>query len=607
MRIARELIDPDADKVVRRLARHGFQAYLVGGCVRDLLLERTPKDFDVATNATPKEIRQLFRNCRIIGRRFRLAHIFFGPKIIETSTFRANPREADDASDSEELLIRRDNVFGSDTEDARRRDFTINGLFYDVEAERVIDHVGGLADLERRVVRTIGDPDIRFREDPVRMLRAVKFAARLDFEIEPVTLAALVRHRGEIAKCAPPRVLEELYRLLRGGAAHRSMALLVETGVASNLSPQLARLLGTPPGGTLGPPPDPPPRSSVVVARAAPATPAAALRRSRADTEESSWAAVWADEAVAEWNEPSDTDPSSPHPFLASADLEVTAEHEVVHASAGARHDEDDDGEEEVGLDLAAAVADPEEDGEEGEVEGEGDVEGEAEAEGEDDEELDDELDEDEEELEEDDEELEGEERPRAARSQTPRPLAAPGTLDERRVLAWTMLSEIDTRLRAGCDLSNSLLLAAVCVPFLFDDLLENGVRPVEANDLVLEVLHPLVQQLQIARRDAERCRQILLAQRRLAPARRRRAKPMALVRRDFFGDALLAYEMMARVAGHDTSDLAYWSKLHAQDGSGERSGEFRAGKRRRRRRGGRRRRRSSVAEEQGGERDLAP
>src|SRR3990170_1996313 len=148
---------PDADKVVRRLARHGYKAYLVGGCVRDLLLGRKPKDFDVATSATPNEIKQLFRNCRIIGRRFRLAHIFFGTKIIETSTFRANPRDQPDA-DPEELLIRRDNVFGTETDDAQRRDFTINGLFYDVETETVIDHVGGLADLEARLIRTIGEP-----------------------------------------------------------------------------------------------------------------------------------------------------------------------------------------------------------------------------------------------------------------------------------------------------------------------------------------------------------------------------------------------------------------------------------------------------------------
>src|SRR3954452_18436473 len=153
MQIAPDQIDPDAAKVVQRLRRFDHAAYLVGGCVRDLLLGRRPKDFDVATSATPNEIRRLFRNCRIIGRRFRLAHIFFGPKIIETSTFRANPREVEDEpsengseAESGDLLIRRDNVFGTPEEDARRRDFTINGLFYDLETGHVIDHVSGSAD-----------------------------------------------------------------------------------------------------------------------------------------------------------------------------------------------------------------------------------------------------------------------------------------------------------------------------------------------------------------------------------------------------------------------------------------------------------------------------
>jgi poly(A) polymerase len=280
MRIARELIDADAEKVVRRLARHGYQAYLVGGCVRDLLLDRTPKDFDVATSATPKETKQLFRNCRIIGRRFRLCHIFFGPKIIETSTFRANPRR-DETGDSDELLIRHDNVFGTDTEDAQRRDFTINGLFYDVEDERVIDHVGGLDDLDTRVVRTIGDPDIRFREDPVRMLRAIKFAARLDFAIEPATYRAICRHRSEITKCAPPRVVEELYRLLRGGAARRSMELLLETGIAATLSPALAAMLGDERHASSG---------------HDPRELAADIDAPELDPEEASWHATWAEE-----------------------------------------------------------------------------------------------------------------------------------------------------------------------------------------------------------------------------------------------------------------------------------------------------------------------
>jgi poly(A) polymerase len=252
MHIKPEQIDPDAAKVVRRLRGHHtpYLAYLVGGCVRDLLLGRKPKDFDVATSAQPNDIRRLFRNCRIIGRRFRLAHIFFGSKIIETATFRANPREMEDEpgeqsgkSENSDLLIRRDNVFGTAEEDARRRDFTINGLFYDVDTGQVIDYVGGMADLEKRSVRTIGDPDIRFREDPVRILRAVKFAARCDLTIEPDTYRRMLEHSGEIAKCAQARVSEEFYRLLRAGAAKRSMELLMETRLLEVLLPELATAL----------------------------------------------------------------------------------------------------------------------------------------------------------------------------------------------------------------------------------------------------------------------------------------------------------------------------------------------------------------------------
>jgi poly(A) polymerase len=247
MQIAPDQIDPDAAKVVQRLRRFDHAAYLVGGCVRDLLLGRKPKDFDVVTSATPNDIKRLFKNCRIIGRRFRLAHIFFGPKIIETSTFRANPRELEEEdrdgaeTESGDLLIRRDNVFGTPEEDARRRDFTINGLFYDLETGQVIDHVNGMVDLEARVVRTIGDPDIRFREDPIRILRAVKFAARCDLSIEPETYRRMMEHRQEIAKCAQARVSEEFYRLLRAGAAKRSMELLVETDLVDILVPEIAR------------------------------------------------------------------------------------------------------------------------------------------------------------------------------------------------------------------------------------------------------------------------------------------------------------------------------------------------------------------------------
>ena len=246
MQIAPDQIDPDAAKVVQRLGQCDHAAYLVGGCVRDLLLGRKPKDFDVATSATPQELRRLFRNCRIIGRRFRLAHIFFGSKIIETATFRANPREAeeDDAegkteAEAADLLIRRDNVFGTAEEDARRRDFTINGLFYNYATGQVIDYVDGLRDIEARLVRTIGDPDIRFREDPIRIMRAVKFAARCDLSIEPETYRRMAEHRGEISKCSSARVSEEFYRLLRAGAAKRSMELLLETHLLEILAPEL--------------------------------------------------------------------------------------------------------------------------------------------------------------------------------------------------------------------------------------------------------------------------------------------------------------------------------------------------------------------------------
>ena len=254
MEIRRDQLDADAVRVVERLHHFQHKAYLVGGCVRDLLLGRKPKDFDVATSAKPNDLRRIFRNCRIIGRRFRLAHIFFGRKIIETATFRSNPRSAEDEgvqngndTSKSDLLIRHDNAFGTEEEDARRRDFTINGLFYDVQTGQVIDHVNGLVDLEARLVRTIGDPDIRFREDPVRIMRAVKFAARCDLTIEQETYRRMMEHKGEVAKCAQARVSEEFFRLLRAGAARRSFELLLGTGLLEVIAPDLARALSQSP------------------------------------------------------------------------------------------------------------------------------------------------------------------------------------------------------------------------------------------------------------------------------------------------------------------------------------------------------------------------
>src|SRR2546426_1982353 len=251
-------LDPDAVKVVRRLRRAGFTAYLVGGCVRDLLLGMRPKDFDVATSAHPGQVKETFRNSRLIGRRFRLAHVFFrGGKIIEVSTFRANP--LDELADlPQDLLIRHDNVFGSAEEDARRRDFTINALFYEVDEGRVVDHVGGKADLAGRLVRTIGNPDVRMREDPVRILRSIRFAAKCGLRIEPDTFSAMKQHVAEIPRCAPPRVLEEVLKLLRSGASRRSFELLREVGALRILLPPVAAYLERRGGGAAGTPPPAP-------------------------------------------------------------------------------------------------------------------------------------------------------------------------------------------------------------------------------------------------------------------------------------------------------------------------------------------------------------
>ncbi|MEZ4431841.1 MAG: polynucleotide adenylyltransferase PcnB [bacterium] len=240
-RIRRSDIDTDARRVLRRLYDFGFHAYLVGGSVRDLMLDRTPKDFDVATSARPNEVRRLFRRCRLIGRRFRLAHVLGeSGKIIETATFRAKP-PAEEAT-----LITDDNQFGTPASDAHRRDFTINALFYDMARNEVIDYVGGLDDLDARVLRTIGEPVTRFREDPIRMLRAVKFAARLDFDLDTELHDAILAERAELKKASVPRLYEEMRRLLWSGAAARCFELLDELRLLELLVPELSGFLGRP-------------------------------------------------------------------------------------------------------------------------------------------------------------------------------------------------------------------------------------------------------------------------------------------------------------------------------------------------------------------------
>jgi poly(A) polymerase len=275
--ISRRDIDPDALKVLYRLHEHNYIAYLVGGSVRDLLLQRRPKDFDIGTSAHPHQVKKLFRNCWIIGRRFRLAHVKFGTKTIEVATFRRHVR-ADESSSAEEIseaavdptmdplevddapadendqteaprerrrlraedhLIHRDNVYGTPEEDAFRRDFTVNALFYDIGTFSIIDYTGGLEDLDARVIRSIGDPEVRFLEDPVRMLRAVVLAARLEFTIDPESLEAIGHHKHEIARSAPPRLLEEYFKILRSGHATQAFRQLHEVGLLKEITPEV--------------------------------------------------------------------------------------------------------------------------------------------------------------------------------------------------------------------------------------------------------------------------------------------------------------------------------------------------------------------------------
>jgi poly(A) polymerase len=252
--ISRRDIDPDALKVLYRLQQFNYTAYLVGGSVRDLLLQRRPKDFDVGTDAHPYQIKKLFRNCWIIGRRFRLAHVRFGPKAIEVATFRrhvlpgtenepATTAEPEGAAEREpsDLLIRHDNTFGTPEEDAFRRDFTINALFYDIATFAIIDYVGGLDDLRARIIRSIGDPGQRFQEDPVRMFRAVAFAARLGFTLDRPVVEAIGAYRHLLGNAAPARLIEEYYKVLRSGSAEATFRLLAAHGLLETITPELHR------------------------------------------------------------------------------------------------------------------------------------------------------------------------------------------------------------------------------------------------------------------------------------------------------------------------------------------------------------------------------
>ncbi len=238
--ISRKNIDPDALKVLYRLSALGYTAYLVGGGVRDLLMGRKPKDFDVGTSATPNEVKRAFRNCFLIGRRFRLAHVRFGEKVIETATFRQNSQSVGEIIERAAEGPLEDNTFGTPETDAYRRDFTVNGLFYDIKDFSVIDWVGGMKDIEKKVIRAIGDPDVRFQEDPVRMMRAIKFSARLGFTVEKKTLAAMKRHHACILTASVPRVCEEVFRLFTYAHSEEAFRQMWECGMLGDLLPGLS-------------------------------------------------------------------------------------------------------------------------------------------------------------------------------------------------------------------------------------------------------------------------------------------------------------------------------------------------------------------------------
>jgi len=225
-KISETQISKNALKVLRRLHETGFAAYLVGGCVRDLLLGHKPKDFDIVTDALPPQIKKTFRNCRLIGRRFRLAHIYFGREIIEVATFRAG--DEDTALRTQDGIIMRDNVYGTIEQDAERRDFTVNALFYDVFQHKILDFVDGFPDLQQHKLDIIGSPSLRYREDPVRILRAIRIAGKLNFNITPRTARPIKKIKRLLKNISQARLFDEMVKTFHCGGATRVYSLLVK-------------------------------------------------------------------------------------------------------------------------------------------------------------------------------------------------------------------------------------------------------------------------------------------------------------------------------------------------------------------------------------------
>ena len=244
--ISKNKIDTDTLKVISRLHQFGYKAYIVGGCIRDILMGLQPKDFDVVTNARPHEIKKVFTNSRVIGRRFKIIHVFFhGNKNIEVSTARSLPKNRFLAKTTSDLYLKSDNQYGTFKEDAARRDFTINALFFDVRNETIIDYTGGFDHISEKVIKAIGDPDISLPEDPVRMLRAVKFASLLSFTIDPVLLKSIRKHKKYIRKASIFRLHEEYNKIFRTSKSAQVFSMLVETGLFEALFPKLFKVLTT--------------------------------------------------------------------------------------------------------------------------------------------------------------------------------------------------------------------------------------------------------------------------------------------------------------------------------------------------------------------------
>jgi len=239
--IKESAISTNASKVISRLQDHGFQAYLVGGCIRDLLLRKTPKDFDIATDAHPEEVRELFRNSRIIGKRFRIVHVRFGREIIEVTTFRGPHADEYDENHSDSGMTLNDNIYGTFEEDVFRRDFTMNAIYYEPQEEEIIDLANGTADIENQIIKTIGDPTGRLREDPVRMLRATRFQAKLGFGLES-DLQNSIRSLGYLIQDVPPaRLFEEVLKLFLSGYGTAAFDSMIENDIYGWLFPDSQR------------------------------------------------------------------------------------------------------------------------------------------------------------------------------------------------------------------------------------------------------------------------------------------------------------------------------------------------------------------------------